>query len=256
MKKIFVLLCLFLFVYKIYTQSVFTYDVKKDIIIGTLALGTFISPFFINNEPEHIPKSLNNDDVNAFDRHLMFSYNKPLDVVSDVGVYGLLVLPAISLAGNIKDKNTWLTYGIMYAEAFCLTFGTKDLLKNAIIRYRPYMYSDGVPDGKETDYYNSFPSGSTSLAFLSAGFLSATFSTEYPNSPWGIPIIGGTYMLATGVAVCRILSGSHFLTDVLIGAAIGSLYGWLIPLLHIRQNGRNNMAINFTGNGIIMFLKL
>jgi hypothetical protein len=75
----------------------------------------------------------------------MVSYNKPLDIVSDVDIYGLLILPAISLAGNIKDKNTWLAYGIMYAEAFCLTYGTKDLLKNTIIRYCPYVYSDGVP---------------------------------------------------------------------------------------------------------------
>jgi hypothetical protein len=44
MRKIFIFLCLFLFVFKTYSQSVFTYDVKEDIIVGTLALGTFISP--------------------------------------------------------------------------------------------------------------------------------------------------------------------------------------------------------------------
>jgi membrane-associated phospholipid phosphatase len=87
------------------------------------------------------------------------------------------------------------------------------------------------------DYYNSFPSGSTALAFLSAGFLSAAFSAEYPDSKWRIPVTAGVYALAAAVAACRIVTGSHFLTDVFAGAAIGSLYGLVIPMLHKRQNG-------------------
>ena len=254
--KIFIFFLLFLSIsFNAYSESVFTYDLKKDIILGTVSVGMFVSPFFVHNAPQNIPANLLKDDVNAFDRGLMFSYNKPLDITSDYGVYALLTLPVISLVGQIKDTDAWLTYGIMYAEAFLLTFGTKDLLKNAIIRYRPYMYNGGIPDGKDDDYYNSFPSGSTALAFLSAGFLSATFSAEYPDSPWKIPVIAGVYTLATGIATCRIVSGSHFLTDVLTGAAIGSLYGWIIPLLHKRQN-RNNIAMNFTGNGFIVALKL
>lgn len=255
MKKFFIAFCSFLMSFNVYSQSIFTYDLKKDIILGIGALGIFASPFFVNNEPTNIPAELNKEDVNMLDRGLMFPYNRILDKISDYGVYGLLVLPALSLVGNIKDKKAWLTYGIMYAEVFALTFGTKDLLKNAIIRYRPYMYSGGIPDGMMNDYYNSFPSGSTALAFLSAGFLSATFSAEYPDSKWKIPIIAGSYTLATGIAACRIYSGSHFLTDVLVGAAIGSLYGWVIPLLHKKQNDGNKIAINFTGNGFIASMK-
>ncbi|MDR0382654.1 MAG: phosphatase PAP2 family protein, partial [Spirochaetaceae bacterium] len=44
--------------------------------------------------------------------------------------------------------------------------------------------------------------------------------------------IFGAYTLATGIASMRIISGSHFLTDVLTGTAIGSFYGWIIPFLH------------------------
>jgi membrane-associated phospholipid phosphatase len=213
-------------------------------------LGVFASPFFVHNEPANTPTGLGIEDVNMLDRSLMFSYNKPLDTISEYSVYALLLLPALSLAGNMKNTKAWLTYGVMYAEAFCLTFGTKDLLKNAIIRYRPYVYSGGIPDGMMADYYNSFPSGSTALAFLSAGFLSAAFSAEYPDSKWKIPVIAGAYTLAAGVAACRIVSGSHFLTDVLAGAAIGSLYSLVIPASHKRQN-ENDSSFEFTGNGFI-----
>jgi membrane-associated phospholipid phosphatase len=241
--------------FTIYAESVFTWDVTTDPILITAALGVFVSPFFVQNEPSQIPVGLNINDINGLDRSLMFSYNSTVDKISDYGVYGFLLLPAVSLIGNIKDTNVWLTYGVMYAEAFMLTFGTKDLLKNAIIRYRPYMYSGGVPDGLETDYYNSFPSGSTSLAFLAAGFLSATFSAEYSDSKWKIPVIAGAYTVAVGIAAARIGSGSHFITDVLTGAAIGSLYGWGVPLLHRKRNNNDSFAINFTGNGFIASLR-
>jgi membrane-associated phospholipid phosphatase len=240
---------------KAYSQSAFTFDLKKDLILGSFALTVFTIPFFIANEPPNIPVEVNKEDVNRFDRILMFPYNKTLDKISDYGVYGLLLLPAISLIGNARDKNAWLTYGIMYSQAFFLTFGTKDLLKDVTNRYRPYVYLSDVPDGLMNDFHNSFPSGSTALAFLSASFLSATFSIEYPNSPWKVPVIIGSYTLATSVAALRIYSGSHFLTDVIAGAVIGSIYGWIIPMLHIRKDASNNLALNFTGNGIIMSLR-
>ena len=250
-KRIIFSICLLSINFFAYSESVFTYGIKKDILLGTLSLGLFASPFFVNNIPENAPTGLLRQDVNMFDRNFMFSYNKPLDIVSDYGVYALLALPVLSLKRNYTEKEAWLTYGIMYAEAFLLTFGTKDVLKNAIVRYRPYVYNDGIPAGQEYDYYKSFPSGSTALAFLSAGFLGATFSAEYPYSSRKIPIITGVYTLATGIAALRIVSGTHFLTDVLTGAAIGSLFGWVIPVLHKKQSN-NEIALNITGNGIIM----
>ena len=235
-------------------QSVFTYDWKKEAVIGTVALGVFASPFFIDNPPPQLNEGLNTNNINGFDRMLMFSYNETMDRISDYGVYGMLVLPVLSVIGNF-NADTLLTYGIMYIESFLLTFGTKDLLKNCINRYRPYMYNGGIPNGLDDDFHNSFPSGSTSLAFLSATFLTTTFSMEYPESKWKLPVIIGSYTLATSVAVMRIISGSHFLTDVLVGAAIGSFYGWVIPFLHQRQNN-NNLVINFTGNGFLVSLKI
>jgi membrane-associated phospholipid phosphatase len=255
MKKLLLVFCFCITAYSLHSQSVFTYDLKKDVIISGLSLGIFASPFFVENAPSQIPDSLNKNDINGFDRPIMFSYNKTLDMVSDYGVYGMLVLPIVSVIGNANDINTWLTYGIMYSEAFLLTYGTKDLLKNAIIRYRPYMYDGGVPAGQEDDYYNSFPSGSTSLAFLSATFLSTTFLQEYPDSKWKLPVIIGSYSLAAGVSAMRITSGAHFITDVLAGAAIGSFYGWIIPFLH-KRNSNNNVTLNVSPNGFLVSLKL
>jgi membrane-associated phospholipid phosphatase len=236
-----------------FPQTVYELDVKREVVTGALALGMGITPFLVHNKPEHIPGILNKDDVNSVDRSLMFSYNKPLDLISDNSAYALALLPVISIIPNIKDTNTLLTYGVMYSEALLLTYGTVFTLKNAVIRYRPYMYIDGVPDGKGRDYYNSFPSGAVGFTFLGATFLSVTFSREFPESKWKIPVIAGSYTLAATLASARIAAGSHFLTDVCAAAAISSFYGWLIPWMHLRDDNKR-LAIIPTGNGVIVSL--
>ena len=64
----------------------------------------------------------------------------------------------------------------------------------------------------------------------------------------------GSYTLAVGVASMRVYSGAHFLTDVLVGAAIGSIYGSLIPILHLRNNN-HNFSLVPSGNGIKFLLR-
>ena len=156
-------------------ESRYTLDGIQDLIIGPAAVGVFAAPFFIDNPAGS--SDFDKGDVNGFDRPFMLPYNKPVDIVSDIGQYSLLVLPVLSLIGNIKDRNALLTYGIMYAEAFLLTYGTKDIFKNAINRDRPYRYFGDSPAAQSSEYEDSFPSGHTSLAFMAAGFLTSTFLT-------------------------------------------------------------------------------
>jgi len=236
-----------------FPQTVYELNTKREIITGTLALGMGIAPFFVHNKPEHIPAVFNKNELNGLDRSLIFSYNKPLDLISDNSAYALALLPVISIIPNRKDKNTLLTYGIMYSEALLLTYGTIFTLKNAVIRYRPYMYVDSIPDGKRWDCYNSFPSGAVAFTFLGATFLSVTYSREFPESKWKIPIIAGSYTAAATLASARILAGSHFLTDVGASALISSLYGWLIPWMHLGDNNKRLTVIPL-GNGVIVSL--
>jgi len=238
MKKLLVFCCIAVIAYNgVFAESKYGYDVTKDIVIGTVSAGLAVSPFFIHRSAnlasrDDIPSK---DSVNAFDRSMMFEYNKPIDLASDVATYGLLALPIVSLAGNYKDLNAWVTYGIMYAESVLLVYGTTEILKSSILRYRPYNYGGDIPAGSGSDYYKSFPSRHAAFAFMSAGFVTTTFFTEYPESPWKIPVCAAAYTLAAGISAGRIFSGNHFMTDVLAGAAIGSIYGYLIPALHLRD---------------------
>ena len=54
----------------------------------------------------------------------------------------------------------------------------------------------------------------------------------YPDSSAKGWVWGGCLAAASTTAYLRYAAGRHFLTDVLAGAAIGSLTGWLVPHLH------------------------
>lgn len=239
----------------LYSQSVYTYSLKKDIFISSLSLGVAVGSYLMDNEPG-IPNNLNKDDVNAFDRWLMHSYNETIHNSRDFIRNFIPVLPIITpLAGGIrKDFDTWLTYGIMYGQALALTYGTNTLIRKNVTRYRPKEYFEDVIDYPIMK--DGFPSDTTALAsFLPATFLSVTFSAEYPASPWKIPVIVGSYSLAASIGVMGILSGMHFLTDVLAGAAIGTFYGWLIPALHKRNTLNERVSFHAAGNGFLVSIR-
>ena len=225
--------------FNIYSGSVFGYNFKKEIIIFLsiifLTICIRIMPLSVNIESENIPANLNIEDVNFVDRGFIFPYNKTLDNIKYILLAVALILPIISpLSVNIKSKSNWLTYGIMYSQAFILAVGAR-ALKSVFYRYRPYMYFEEILIYDELICNNSFPSGTAIMAFLPAIFLSVTFSLEHPKSAWRIPIIIATFSLAIGIAVTRIISGTHFLTDLLFGAVMAIFIGWLIPIIHKRN---------------------
>ena len=148
---------------------------------------------------------------------------------------------AAPLALFATDKSEWGVWAVMYAESLLWANGIKEALKFSVRRERPYMYFDDAPQNKidDGDYLKSFPSGHTTMAFNGAVFLSYTFSKYFPESKWKIPVIAGSLSMAVATGVQRILSGNHFITDVLAGAAIGSFTGFMIPFLHTLPKSKN-----------------
>ena len=207
------------------------------------------------NRRKYEEKSYSKSDVNAFDRKLIRPYSKIHGDASDFLIIASLVTPVALLS---TDKNDWFTNGVMYLETILIANGLKETLKVAINRPRPYIYSgsDDLPESDLNDggWAKSFPSGHTTLAFASATFLTYTFCRYFRNSPWRIPVSIGSYAIAAGVAVLRVSSGSHFLSDVLVGAAIGSAVGFLVPFFHT-LNTKNDMSVAMTGNGLSFTVK-
>jgi len=114
-QRCFILLCLITSI-NCFAESVYSIDPEKDLIIGSLCLGLTVSSLFINRSANNASTDgfpLPKDNINVFDRNVMYEYNKPLDITSDIVLYGLIAMPVISLAGDLADKYAWVTHGVM-----------------------------------------------------------------------------------------------------------------------------------------------
>jgi len=188
------------------------------------------------NHLEFDGNNLDPSRINAFDQWLTFPYSPVIDKLGTGLAIASILTPAILFS---TPSNQWLTIGTMYIETLTLAYGLKELGKLCISRARPYMYFDDFPSEalEDYDWNRSFPSGHTTLAFAGASFTSFVFTKYYPDSKWKIPVIASSYAIAVGTAVCRIASGEHFTTDVVVGALTGALCGLFVPWIHTLDFG-------------------
>ena len=67
------------------------------------------------------------------------------------------------------------------------------------------------------------------MAFAAAGFSTYLLLQGYPKTAWYLPLVVADYGLAFLTASYRVYSGVHFVSDVLAGAVLGTLCGFLLP---------------------------
>lgn len=226
------------------TNTVFKLDLQKDALILGSALTLIATDIIlsnIDNNVVHIDSKLNIDEVNKIDKILMRPYSKKFDLLGTGFELATAITPLVFLSVPTTE---WTTIAGMYAETMLFAYGFKELAKAVFDRPRPYMYFDDFPieEVQKGDWNSSFFSGHTTLAFAAATFTTYVFCKYKPESKWKIPVIATSYTLAAATAAMRLLSGNHFLTDVAIGAVVGSITGLLIPFWHY-VNPENPMGV-------------
>ena len=130
----------------------------------------------------------------------------------------LVILSLLLLAVGYGLKlPQWKDAGWQSLIAHGLAGLSANILKHAIGRARPkFMHAGNLefsPAGGSG--YDSFPSGHSAAAIAVATVLAA----KYPRARW--PVLA----VAVAIAASRILRGSHYLTDVAGGAALGCVMG-------------------------------
>ena len=130
-------------------------------------------------------------------------------------------------AAGYESRSSWGRMIVSDAFSVATMAATVNAVKYSIKRMRP--------DGSKR---NSFPSGHTATAFMSATMLHKEYGWR---SPWFS--IGG-YTVAAVTGVSRIMNNKHWMSDVVAGAAIGigSVHlGYYLGDLIFREKGLSSI---------------
>ncbi len=186
-------------------------------------------------------------EINALDRTVLGNHSATAKTVSDIGLVSMIALPfALDLgdaliqrsrdrsSGRPRHLRGWGKDIVVLLETFAITYASTNVVKYAVRRPRPYSYdADSViADPTENDARLSFYSGHAAMTFAMATSYAYLFQARHPRSRWVAPVWVIGMSLASVTAVARVEAGKHFWTDVIVGAAVGTGIGLLVPALH------------------------
>ena len=147
------------------------------------------------------------------------------------GLYEVYTLAALGAYGLVFKKDKEKTTTLLATQAYVTGAVVETALKYLTSRQRPSYYDPAtglnshVFHGpfyhflkKDNSSFESFPSGHTTVAFAAA----TVFAMEYKDI-WFVPVIA--YSAATSIGLSRIVQNQHWISDVLVGAALGFLTG-------------------------------
>jgi membrane-associated phospholipid phosphatase len=182
--------------------------------------------------------ALDRDDLWLMDRWGAGLHSRKAGVASNLAIFPLLGLPmAVTALEALQGGQTWgaaVTDGAVYAEAMLISSSLNLMVRSTGVHPRPLVYGRDVPASERLspEASGSFYSGHANAAFLSAVYFSYTYSLRHPGSRYQGAIWAGSLGAAATVAGLRVAAGKHFLSDVVVGAAIGSFFGWAFPYMH------------------------
>lgn len=212
------------------------YQLKPELDAPILLIGGAVTAGFLVLEEapnETCARGCDRSRVVWFDRWAAGRYSTAWVTVGDIAtgattVFGPLVL---TLDGGLRDA---ATDTLVVGEAVLLTSALQVLSSYAVPRARPRAYGgEEVPIEERTNANaaRSFFSGHTADAVAS---VVASVRTLQKRGRREL----AAYVLAFGIAgsafagTARVMSGGHFPSDVLAGAAVGTGFGILMPWLH------------------------
>jgi len=174
----------------------------------------------------------------SFDEPTRGTFSRTHGIISDALIATTILTPIV--ANFAIDDPDALRKLVVTGEALAVGVFLNAVAKYTVQRPRPYTYStepliEKYARDRGTYSYLSFFSSHSTNAF--AGAVSGSLLFAYGNSDtdaraviWGLEMA-----FASATATERVRAGQHFPTDVLLGAAVGTGIGILVPRAHMRD---------------------
>ncbi|MBK5283957.1 MAG: phosphatase PAP2 family protein [Bacteroidia bacterium] len=204
-------------------------------------------------------EALNISDLNSFDRWAVYPYSKSLDENSYYPFYAAFPLPFVAFLLKDDTRHDFWKLSFLYWEALSITglFGAGGPF--FIDSYRPYAYDTTGETSMEQrqvqNAKNSAWSGHVEVVAASTFFIAKVYGDYYPDTKL---LMYSLATVATGsMAYARLMAGMHFPSELIIGTAIGTLSGILVPHFHKHRLIKNpSMSIIPYSTGDIYGLAL
>ncbi|WP_266203943.1 phosphatase PAP2 family protein [Pontibacter kalidii] len=219
------------------TGSPYKTDWLRDGGVTVGAIGATVAGNILIEKKERLTPAdvatLSKYDVNGFDRFAAGNYSASAETISDFPFYGSLLAPLLLLLDDDVKQNAPQVY-LLYGQALSIAGGIYSMTAGLTRRKRPYVYAINAPVGTKTDKQatNSFYAGHTAATAAATFFIAKVYHDFNPDSPARPYIWAAAATVPATVGYLRIKAGKHFLSDNLVGYAIGTGIGILVPELH------------------------
>lgn len=178
-------------------------------------------------------ENLSASSIIGFDRGIIDNYSDRASNNSDLLKNGIFIVP-FSLFLSTDARSNTREIIMMYCEVGAINVGMTKLIKGAVGRYRPYAYNPDVDVSIKLSAptRRSFFSGHVSHVASLSFFTASVFDDLYPDSKMRYAVWAGALTAPALTAYLRVKAGRHFISDVVVGYAVGAAVGYLVPSFH------------------------
>lgn len=170
--------------------------------------------------------------------------------VSDIGLSLAVSWPFVGDALTTAwwyrgSRETAQEMALIDLETLAVVGAIQGVTNVVVSRERPFgqdcgkgqLPSDAI-DCDGSFHYRSFFSGHSAFSFTGAALICVHhMENELLGPPWDAISCATGYAVAGTTATFRVVADVHYFSDVLLGATVGTLVGYGVPLLHYRKLG-------------------
>jgi membrane-associated phospholipid phosphatase len=211
------------------------YKLRLDVDLSILAIGALgTTGGLIDTGSAYCAPLCDSRNLNALDKPFAGRYSPNWTTAGTVVAGLLLAQPGLLFA--FERAPHALNDVVVIAEAVLLATAVDTVFKVSVRRPRPFMYSENAPlnDRLDTNGALSFYSGHTTISFAATIATWRTLDRLQIAPKWKWLVLGVGLGASSFVGISRVVAGDHFPTDVLVGAGMGTSFGFLLPALHDR----------------------
>jgi membrane-associated phospholipid phosphatase len=230
--------------------SVYRIDLPWDIAVSTVATAAILVPYAQTDSIIHPHCPCPESEVPGFDRWAIGFASDTADNVSTVTAALAIAGPLVLDLADVGASEPFLEDTAVFAETLLVNGALATTAKYSVQRPIPRVYS-GVATAPSD--YRSFYSGHTSTTFAALTAASMTWTLRHGSTWWPWVV---TAVVGVSVGLERVYAGRHFPSDVLVGAAAGTLVGLAVPWLHARARiGPGTLDVAPASGGALLVWK-